>query len=202
MNSHIHHGFSVIETIILIAILGIMLVVIVSFENDMFSLNVYIRDSLDSQQQSKQFLVTFVDEIRSASSSNTGTYPIAEATDASFMFYSDIDNNGTKERIRYFLDGSTLKKSILSPTGSPLGYDEQNAQTSNIMLFVKNESTPVFQYYDHSYAGTEPPLTQPVNIPDIRLITVTVKTAIKSGKIPAIRTFTTAATIRNLKNNY
>ncbi|HLC95023.1 MAG TPA: type II secretion system protein, partial [Patescibacteria group bacterium] len=122
MNSHIHHGFSVIETIILIAILGIMLVVIVSFENDMFSLNAYIRDSLDSQQQSKQFLVTFVDEIRSASSSNTGTYPIAEATDASFMFYSDIDNNGTKERIRYFLDGSTLKKSILSPTGSPLGY--------------------------------------------------------------------------------
>ncbi|HLD20442.1 MAG TPA: hypothetical protein VJB93_04345 [Patescibacteria group bacterium] len=197
-----HNGFSTIEITVLVAILGVMMVAILSFESDIFSLHAYVRDSLDAQRQSKIFLVDFVDELRSASTSSTGSYPIAEATDTAMIFYSDIDNDGTKERIRYFLENETLKKSILVPNGAPLSYNEENLQTSDIMLFVKNGSTPLFQYYDRSYAGTEPPIPQPVTLSDIRLVTVTVKTAIKSGRAPAERAFTTAVTMRNLKDHY
>lgn len=196
-----HNGFSTIEITILVAIVGLMMIAILSFESDIFSLNAYVRDSLDAQRQSKAFLVDFVDELRSASASSSGAYPIAEATADAITFYSDTDTNGTKKRIRYFLENETLKKSILIPTGAPLAYDETQIQTSDIMLSVKNGITPLFQYYDRSYAGTEPPLTQPVTLSDIRLVTVTIKTTLKSGKIPAERTFTTAVTIRNLKDN-
>ena len=66
---------------------------------------------------------TMVSEIRTASTANTGAYTIGLATDSALTFYSDTDNDGLKEKVRYFITGTTLQKGLTKPTGSPLSYN-------------------------------------------------------------------------------
>ena len=111
----------------------------------------------------------------------------------SFTFYSDIDNDSLKEKIRYYLSGAILKKGVIKPNGNPLQYNPANEITKEIVHDVTNGGMAVFNYYDKYYDGTTAPLSQPVNVLDVRLVKITLMTA--------SQTFTTQVSIRNLKDN-
>jgi hypothetical protein len=191
-------GFSIIEVIIGIVILGIIGMAIWSFQRDIFSLNSIISGDIVVEEEMRLIFKTITAEIRSASPSSLGAYPIAEATSTSFTFYCDIDDDGLKERIRYFLDGEILKKGVLKPSGNPLSYNQTDEKISQVVHNVANDSTPIFSYYDANYDGFTPPLTEPVNILSVRLVKITV---IINRNSSGFLTFTTQASMRNLKDN-
>jgi len=92
-----------LELVITIGIFALISVFFLTFQSDVFSLNSLVTNTFSSQQESQQLLVAFINEVRPASNSGTGAYPIAEATSNAFTFYTDIQNVGVKQRIRYFL---------------------------------------------------------------------------------------------------
>ena len=191
-----------LEIVIAVGIFALIAVFFLSFQTDVFSFNSLVTNTFSSQQDSQQLLVAFINEVRPASNSSTGAYPIAEATPESFTFYSDTKNTGLKKRIRYFLDSGVIKKSVLTPTGSPPVYVEENETTISIMHGIENDSTPLFQYYDTSYNGITPPLSEPINIPDVRFVKITAIRPLFSSKSTVPRTYTTQVMLRNLKDNY
>ena len=194
-------GFSMIEIVVVIFILGLIGVTVWSFQSDIFLLNNIISGNITSQEEARNSFKTMTSEIRSISPSSLGAYPIYEANFNSFTFYSDIDDDGLKERIRYFLNGNILNKGVLKPSGNPLAYNPANEEIKEIIHNISNGSTPIFDYYDTNYDGATLPLSQPINIVAVRLVKITVIVNRNSSNPPSLITFTTQVSMRNLKDN-
>jgi len=191
-------GFTIIETLIGVAIFVLILGVLATFSKSIWTSNSFIMAELSGSNAGRAALKTMVAEIRTASSGNNGAYAIGIATSTSLTFYSDIYDDGLKEKIRYFLNGTTLQRGIIQPTGSPLGYTGSETITT-LVSNVTNSS--IFNYYDKNYDGTTAALTTPVDISAVRLIKITITTDVNPTQAPSPMTFSTQVMLRNLKDN-
>jgi len=194
-------GFSIIEVMVAMFILTLIGLAVYSFQKDVFSLNRIISGSLTTQDETRRALKAMTAEIRTASPSSLGAYALVETATSSFTFYSNIDNDSYKERVRYFLDGTILKKGIIKPSGAPLTYNPANETVSELVHDVANATTSIFNYYDTNYDGTIEPLTEPVNVSAVRLIKLTIVIDHDPLTPPGPITLTTQVSMRNLKDN-
>lgn len=197
-----NRGFTIAELIISIAIVSFILYVVGSFQYNLFSLNFSAQNSMSAQFDARHVTKYFAKELREASYSSLGSYPIALASSTAITFYSDLDNDGLKERIRYYLSGNKLMKATLSPSGNPLVYNSSNEKITTLISSVINSTTtPIFQYYNEYYTGTSSPLAFPVNINEIRMVRMYVIIDKDSNKSPNPLKVETKVNIRNLKDN-
>jgi len=200
-NNFLKRGFTLVEILVSVSIFAAIIVFIGGFQSDVFSLNRIIQSGLQNQSEAKKIIRPFANEVRSAATSNLGSYAIAETIETSFTFYTDIDSDGLREKVKYFLDNGEFTKSIISPTGQPLVYDQENEQIIKVVQDVVNYD--IFEYYDSLYDGTasSTALSQPVITSDVRLVKVTLIIDSDPNKPPAPIEVTTQVSIRNLKDN-
>src|SRR3989344_3583844 len=194
-------GFTIIEILVSIFILTLIGLAVSSFAKDIFSLNRITSDSLTAQDETRRALKTMSAEIRTASPSSLGAYALAQSAMSSFTFYSNVDDDSFKERVRYFLDGTTLKKGIIKPSGTPLTYNPADEAVSELIHCVANATTSIFSYYDKNYDGTNQALIEPIDIATVRLVKITIVIDKDPQTPPGPVTFTTQISIRNLKDN-
>ena len=192
-------GFSVVETLFTMSIFILVLGLFTLFARNIWTYNSFISSGFTNTDAGRKILKTMTSEIRTASTADTGSYTISQATASSFTFYSDIDDDGLKEKVRYFLTGTTLQKGVIKPTGSPLAYNPANEIISN--LVADETSASIFSYYNENYDGTTAALSFPVNIADIRLVKITLTIDKDGSRPPTPITFSTQVSIRNLKDN-
>lgn len=198
-----NRGFTLAEITIAIAIASAVTLVLTKFQSDIFSLNRVFFDSFSAGDQAQKLLRPMTAEIRSASPSSNGAYPIESFGVNDLAFFSDINNDGKKEWIRYYVSGTTMYKETIIPTGSPLSYQQANKKTSTFMTGVRNieNNVPTFRYYDATYTGGAGGEVLPAtgNIEQIRLVHVTVMVDADPAKPPAAVQISTQVLIRNLK---
>lgn len=194
-----NNGFTLVETLFAAAIGALVITAIGLLARNIFVYNSYISAGLTNVDAARTIMTTAAAEIRSAATADTGAYPIAAAASNSFTFYSDIDGDGLKEKVRYFQSGTSFQKGVTKPTGSPLTYNAANEKVATLINNVTN--TSIFSYYDKNYDGTTAALTSPVNIPSIRLVKITVTIDRDPNRSPVPATFSTQVSIRNLKDN-
>lgn len=192
-------GFTIIETLFGVAIFVVIALLLTLFSRNVWIYNAFIAGSLTDTDAGRQVLKTLTSEIRTASTADTGAYTISSASATSFTFYSDIDNDNLKEKVRYFLSGTSFQKGVIKPSGSPLTYNPANETISTLVDKLANSL--LFEYYDRNYDGTTVPLSSPVNIPAIRLVKITIVLDKDPNKSPTFMTFSTQVSIRNLKDN-
>jgi prepilin-type N-terminal cleavage/methylation domain-containing protein len=194
-------AFTLLETLVAMSIGVIVLIAVGTFAREIFYDNSIQSGSFSTAQDARTIVTTMVQELRSASPGSDGSYPIVTAGTSTITFFSDINGDGTKERVRYFLATTTLKKGVITPTGSPLGYTGSEIITT-LAYNVRNVgSTSIFNYYDGTYTGTSSPLTQPVAVTAVRLVQINLILDADPNRSPAPRTYTSDATLRNLKDN-
>ena len=194
-------GFSLAETVVTVAVLGMLVVVVGKFGGDVFSFNRYFTKSLDVAGDARKVLRPMINEIRGASPSSLGAYAIESAGENEFIFFTDTDDNGVKERIRYYLDGTILKKGTIVPTGNPYTYNAQNETTLSLIQNVRNGATPIFKYFDTNYNGSTSALTSPVTVTSVRLVRVEVIIDEDVNALPSPLSIVTQVSLRNLKDN-
>lgn len=195
------HGFTIIEIVISIFILTIIGIAVSFFAKDIFSLNRITSNSLSAQEEARRALKSMSAEIRTTSPSSVGAYPLIQTASSSFIFYSNIDNDSLKERVRYFIDGTTLKKGVIKPSGTVLTYNLSHEVVSELVHDVANATTSIFSYYDRHYDGTTLPLTEPIDIATVRMVKISVTIDKDPQTQPGPMTFTTQISMRNLKDN-
>lgn len=193
-------GFTTLELVVVMGITSLVLLAVVSFIVSMFRTTRSINASLTAVEQSRRTVKMFTDELRTASPSATGAYPIAAATGGSFTFYSDIDRDDYVERLRYFMDGTNLKRGYLKPSGDPLTYSEANEVVYTVAQFISNPGA-IFSYFDEDYNGQTAPLTIPPNIPDIRLVRIRLQIDQHPTEPPGPYELLSEVSIRSLKDN-
>ncbi len=190
---------TLIEVLVVVGIILLIFPSIINFFVDSFSFNRFISDGLSAQGEARRAFKTMVAEIRTASPSSLGAYPLSEATSTSFTFYSNIDTDAYKERVRYYLQGTTLMRGVIKPSGSPLTYNPGSETVTELVHGVA--TTSVFSYYDENYTGTTSPLALPVDLLSVRLVKILFTVDTSSTTAPGPLIFTTQVSMRNLKDN-
>ncbi len=202
-NTFSGNGYTVIEILVVMAIIGVLGIIISKFQRDVFSFNRYFDNSLSVGDSAQKLLRPMTAEIRSASPSSHGAYPIDAVADNSFSFYSDIDNDGLKDWVKYSLSGTTISKETIKPSGNPLTYSTANKVTKTFMTGVRNitDGIPVFTYYDSTYTGGSGGVVSPStgSLSSIRLIGVKIRLDPDPNQSPNTIEVSTQVAIRNLK---
>jgi len=204
MNYHLpkNQGFTITELLISIAIITLLTITVTTFQRDVFYLSNTAQSSLNAQFESRHVVKVMVAELRKASPSSLGAYPLSLASTSAITFYTDVDSNGVKDRVRYFLSGKSLKKGVLAPSGNPLAYVDSNETVSTLVSDVVASSTqPLFQYYGSSYDGASSALSQPVTVSLVRLVKITVIIDRDPGHSPSQIIATSQVSLRNVKDN-
>ncbi|MEK7552678.1 MAG: hypothetical protein AAB505_01050 [Patescibacteria group bacterium] len=191
-------GFGLLEFLVTLGIFVIIIVVLTSFQTNIFSQNNLLNNSLVADSEMRTAMKRLIAELRGAAQSDTGAYQLAVASGSTMTFYSDIDSDGLHEQLRYFVDGTTLKRGVIKPTGSPLAYVSGNEQVTSLIKNLANP-TQVFSYYDDNYTGSESALVAPIDIPNVRLAKITFTVDADPTRPPAPLTLTSQVAIRSLK---
>ena len=197
-----NHGMSIIE--ILVAI-GIFLIVSAG-TMEIFMWGFRGRDvvweQLSTQNEGRKVVQDFVNQLRRAGQSATGGYGLESAGVQEVIFYSNLDADSFRERIRYFLVSTTLKVGIVKATGTPLAYNLGSETVTDIVHDVANTTSSLFYYYDEDYTGaTGTPMSVPIDPALVRVIGINLLLEEKPNVAPVPFAIETKASIRNLKTN-
>lgn len=193
-------GFTLVEIIIVLAVFSGIVLMVSFLTLDISSFSLFFGENLSVQQELQLSLVPMVSEVRSMGRSSTGSYPIASAAANSLIFYSDIDNDGLFEKMRYFMDGDIFKKGVIKPTGSPLTYDPTQESVYELVHYVTNFSS-IFKYYDESFTGTQVPLSFPIDVSAIRTMKASLTVDRNPNVLPGPFDFSVTASPRNIDDN-
>lgn len=204
INTKTRQGFSLIEMVVVLTLfvainmsVGFLIFQGYKFWN-------LIREQEKVQEQIKVNLTDMGKNIREVNMAETGAYPIKEALPLSLTFYANFDSDAPVERIRYFLDGTNLRRGITEPDINPPNYNDLNEKITTIASFVRNDvNNPIFTYFDESYNGSTrtTPLPSPVEIKKIRLIRINLTIDVDTIKKPLPYSLETEINLRNLKTN-
>ncbi len=196
-------GFTLVEILVVTGIVVLVGLAISNFGRDLFEQNYVWSRELVAESEAKIAMNKIITELRTAQPSNNGAYPIELASSSGLVFYSDINNDGRRERLRYFLSGTALRRGETVPTGQPYAYNTSTESVSTAVSDLINASSTVFTYYDRRYDGTvsSPPLPAPIEVKNIRLIKVEFLIDANSAQAPVPLYLESQVMIRNLKDN-
>lgn len=191
-------GFTLMEMIVVIAVLGVVSGALLSTIRDFYRQNAYVFEAATAVDSARRGIATALHNLREASYADDGNYPIAAAATSSVTFYSDVDADGGIERVRIYVIGETLYRTVTNAAGNPPTYTGQTPATTTIATYVRNgSSTPVFKYYDSE--GLQLATTTP-DISEIASVATTLMVDLNPNRAPNVLTLTGSATLRNLKD--
>jgi len=129
-------SFTLIETLVAIAIFTIALGAVFGSILMLYRSHGYSWEQSQAIEEARKGVEIMTKEIREARDGEDGSYPIALAGDKEFIFFSDIDNDGKTERVRYFLgttgSGSQTKKCVTFFGGGSCSVDFSNFLAGNL----------------------------------------------------------------------
>ncbi len=201
--SHISsRGMTLVEVLVTLGIFMAIMFAVATFEYNVFTYPKNISGSFQTAQDTQILLRTMLREMRTAQQGANGAYPLVNVGTSTISFFADPDNNGTIERVSYFLASSSIYRGIIQPSGNPVVYIGTSQINKMIVTNVRNSSsTPLFQYFDTNYNGTSSPLTQPVTATAVRLVKINLTLDVDLNRSPTPMTYTVQASFRNLKSN-
>jgi len=195
-------GMTLVEIVVVISIMVIVMIAVSTFQYNVLDYNRHSHVALTNIQDATNILKYMSRELRTMSPSSNGSYPIISVSTSSISFYSDINGNGMKEQIRYYLASTTLYRGITEPSEPSQTYDLSGESVNIIVAGVRNAtSSALFEYFNSSYDGNGSPLSYPPAIYAIRLvrINITIDTDVKKSPMPI--TYSAQVSLRNLKDN-
>lgn len=189
-------GFSLVETILVVAISTFVFLAMVSAINFFYRTNDYSVQQAAAITSARRGVENMVRDIREASYSNNGAYPVLEMSTSSFTFFSDIDQDEMVEQVRYFLDGTDFKLAATKPTGNPPSYTTGTENTQIVSDNVRNnaQNEPVFRYFNA--AGQE--MTDLEKREELAFVRVEVIVNVDPNRKPENITLHSSATMRNV----
>ncbi len=187
--------------LVYLSIFSIIILTITYSVTSFYRYNSYGLEQSQAIDSARRGIDPTINNIREATYSDEGAYPIINASVNSFSFYSDINRDNSIEKIRLFLDTSTytFKKGVTESAGDPLTYDGQPETILTLADNVRNiqQGVNIFRYYDN--VGVE--VVDLSNISSISFVSMSVVVNVNPARAPNDFTLRASAALRNLKSN-
>lgn len=198
MTSKNTQGFTLLEITVVIAIFIALSIVGADFVISGLKANIFGYEQDTAVSNARKVINVINQEIRETAQSDRGDYLLDTVATNTLTFFSNIDSDSNTEKIRYFLDGTSLKKGVIHPTGTPLEYQGANEIVTKVADYINNQSLAVFTYFDTNNNQISNPTTYKKNI---RLIHLMLKINVTPNRAPIDYIVNTDVQIRNLKDN-
>lgn len=191
-------GYTLLEMLVVIALTSIILMALMRFLGT--SLLVYRSTFLQTlaNETARVQLKRMSHILRSARSSDTGAFALVEASPQRIIFYANVDDDNSTERIRYELIGVDLVRGVTEPTGTPVEYDTDGEAVTTLARSIRNDTAPVFSYYTSEYPADTTPS---VVIADTTYIEFSLIIDADPNQDPPPITVQSQVQLRNLKTN-
>ncbi len=204
MTKNKQQGFTILEVLIsgfMIVVLGMGLLGLqfIIGESQLSSINSFIE-----VDQSTAAVSTLAREIRTAQKGENGSFQFTNASSYEITFFSDLDVDGRIEQIRYYLEGTTLKKDVIDPQGSPVTYPPEQKVTTIITQNIRNGSTPIFSYFNEDWPNdtSNNPLPTPADLDSIKMVHIYVRVNPNAANPNNDYVLESQAQVRTLKENF
>ncbi|GEM_PF-327624 len=96
-------GFTIIEMLAAIAVFGLLMAAIGTAIIMIYRTQGYAMEQSMAISEARRGVDIMAKEVRQARYGENGAYPIEKGAGKEFIFYSDVDNDGQTERVRYYL---------------------------------------------------------------------------------------------------
>lgn len=196
-------GFTLIEILIVCVLMIVLAGGILTVQYLISQTQTNVFNQLIGVDEANRNISALVRELRNTRTGENGAYPLESALDQEIIFYSDIDKDNLVEKIRYFLSGSQLNKSVTEPQGTPGIYLPANTKTKVVAENVRNGAAPIFFYYNGSWPADtiNNPLDTPSRLSETKLMRVYLE--INQDATEPNKNFILESNvqIRNLKDN-
>lgn len=196
MKNYDYRGMTFIETVVTVALTAFIVLALTVLINYFYRTNAYTLEQMQAVNSARVSLGHAMSDLREASYGADGSYPILFAATSTVTFYTDLDDNGAVDKVRYYISGTTLYRGKTSPGGSPPSYTGQPESTTLVVDNIRNgTSTPLFAYFDTN--GAE--LFSPINTASVASMKITVYTDVNPNRAPTVFMLTGSATLRNAR---
>jgi len=196
-------GFTLIEILVVIAITSLVAVGINAYVTQGVRLWNSTVDKIEAQKNVRQALNIMMGEMREMLPSDNGSYPLMSTQDLSVEFYTNIDSDSKREKIKYeLIDGTLYRWAVKSNEAQPPQYPAYTMDDRTIVTKNITNSSIIFRYYDNTYNGETDPLSSPFDLNDVSLIQVTLEIDENLNEPPEPFTIETGISLRNLKYKY
>jgi prepilin-type N-terminal cleavage/methylation domain-containing protein len=194
---HIHRGMTFIEMLVAMAMATFALVAVGSFTVTFYRTHAYEIEQSLAINSARKGVERMVRDVREATFSDEGGFPISSIDAYEIVFFSDIDRDEKIERVHFFLSDGALLRGQTESTGNPPTYPVSDDTENIVSDHVRNEThgTPIFRYYDTH--GDE--ITDYALVTDVAFITVNVIVNINPDRLPYDFNLQSSASLRNLR---
>jgi type II secretory pathway pseudopilin PulG len=191
-------GFTLIETVVAVALSGAVAVVLGFLIQYFYKTNAFVLEQSRAVESARRSVENAMADLREASYGADGSYPISAAATSSVTFYADIRDDSAVEKVRYYLSGTTLYRGTTEPS-STSSYAGQPETTTLVVDNIHNSvsSEDLLSYYNQD--GEQ--LATPVNLSQVASVKITVLADVNPNRAPNVYTLRGSATLRNLKPN-
>ncbi|MEK7579224.1 MAG: prepilin-type N-terminal cleavage/methylation domain-containing protein [Patescibacteria group bacterium] len=192
-------GFTLIEMITTTAILTLVTGAVVGSILMLYKGNRFAMEQAIAVENARRGVEQMVRDIREASYSEGGAYPLVTLGSTTIAIYTDLDRDDDAELVRFFLTGTSFMKRVTNPTGTPAVYTEATTTAQLLSENVRNgeQGTPIFEYFDEN--GVE--VSSYSDISDVAFVRVNLIVNVNPETLPNEFVLRSSATIRNLKVN-
>ena len=193
-----HHGFSLVETIVVIGIFVLVMTVLSVFIFNFYRTNAYAIEQSSAIENARNGVEKLVQDLREVVPSQGGAYPIESAGLNEVVFFSDVDHDELVERARYYIDvENRLIKETTEPMGSPAVYAPTPTATEIVAEYIVNSSfgTDLFTFYDD--AGVV--IADLDDVDAIRFVEVNLMVNVDPARAPEEFVLHSSAYLRNLQ---
>lgn len=185
-----------IETLVLLTVVIMVLIAIVAAVRYSYQGQRFAFEAADATRSARTGIERIVREFREASDADNGAYPIGALATSSAVFFSDFDNDGKIERVRYFLDDTDVKRGVVESSGDPPTYVTSTETISVVSDNVRNEAvgTPLFTFYDDDGAV----MNDLGEVDDLAFVVVRLVVNVQPGRAPEDVELRSSAALRNI----
>jgi prepilin-type N-terminal cleavage/methylation domain-containing protein len=201
VSSHNIRGFTLTETVVVIALYTILSLAIFGSVTQLYKFNSQTLEQANEVEVARRGVATWTRDVREMTLAANGAFPIVRVENHRMGFYSDIDKDLSVEYVEYVLSTTTLFKYTYEASGTPAVYSTTTpSRTEIISQYVQNipQSQITFRYYNDSGTLLASPAAM---ISDIRYVTINTIVNIDPVRSPGEFLLQGSATPRNLKDN-
>lgn len=188
---------TIIEVLVWIMVFVFAILAIVASIQYFYKTNTYAVEQSSAVASAERGVKNMVRAVRETTYSVNGAYPIASMSDHTLTLYADIDGDGRAERVRYFIEGTALKRGVVvasTDMQNPyVGTEEISVLSDNVRNIEQDVDT--FEYYDTNNSR----ITNFNAVIDVRFVSINVVVNVDPNKLPNQLTLRSSAALRNLK---
>ncbi|MFC1626651.1 type II secretion system protein J [Patescibacteria group bacterium] len=149
--NNLQKGFTLPEMLLATMFLAIIVAAVVAFSTFYFQSFSFSFEETQSIQVARSSMTMILREIREIRDGADGSWPIDTADDMELIYYSDVTNDGFSDKVKYFVDGTDLRRSITEPSLDPIEYLPENEKFSTIATDIDTLTGPIFTYYNGNW---------------------------------------------------